>query len=283
MIQKQKNHIQDIHKQVSDSIYYAERIQKAVLPKFDKIEKSIPDFFSLYKPKYVISGDFFWIKQYQEDNLFTIAVADCTGHGVPGAFLSMLGIAFLNEIVRKTNMTETGMILDKLKQSVMTSLHQTGAEGEAQDGMDIALLTLNYKTRKIQFSGANIPLYIIRDKTQNSIIEAKKMVKGETHNLYEIKANKMPIGIYYKDLSAFTKYSIQLEEGDQLYMFSDGYADQFGGALNKKFKMQSFKNLLLANASKPMYEQSKILNTTFENWKGKLKQTDDVIVMGLKL
>lgn len=283
LIRSQKNQILEIHKQVSESIYYAERIQKAALPQLDNSQICIPDFFTLYKPKYVISGDFYWIKQNKEADMVSLAVADCTGHGVPGAFLSMLGIAFLNELVHYSNMEETGLLLDKLKQSVIDSLHQTGATGESQDGMDMALLTLNCKTNVIQFSGANNPLYIVREINGKNVKEAYKKIEGLTHNLYEIKPDKMPIGIYYKVQPHFTKYEIQLEKGDQLYMFSDGYVDQFGGPESKKMKSPTFKNLLLSNASKPMNEQSEILNSEFENWRGNENQTDDIIVVGLKV
>ena len=282
-IQYQKDHIEEIHKEVSDSIHYAERIQKAILPQVEDIEGKIADRFTLFKPKDIVSGDFYWQKHIAKDNLFIATAADCTGHGVPGAFMSMLGIAFLNEIVNKANVKTSGQVLDSLRQSVITSLHQTGKEGEAQDGMDISLVAYNYQTKVVMFSGANNPLYIIRATDKVPIEQAEKTLAGETHTLYEIKGDKMPIGIYKKELTDFTTVSIQLEDGDQMYMFSDGYADQFGGPKGKKLKYKPFKNLLLDNTNKPMAEQAEILNTYFEDWRGMLEQIDDVIVMGIKV
>jgi len=282
-IQHQKDHIEEIHKEVSDSIHYAERIQKAILPQIDDIEGKIADRFILFKPKDIVSGDFYWQKDLKKSNLFIATAADCTGHGVPGAFMSMLGVAFLNEIVNKPNVKSSGEVLDSLRQSVITSLHQTGKEGEAQDGMDISLIAYNYKTKVVMFSGANNPLYIIRSNNKAAVTQAEKTVKGETHTLYEIKGDKMPIGIYKKELVDFTTVEIQLESGDQMYMFSDGYADQFGGPKGKKLKYKPFKQLLLGNTDKSMSEQASILNEYFENWRGMLEQIDDVIVMGIKV
>ena len=282
-IQFQKDHIEHIHQEVSDSIHYARRIQRAILPTVDDIDDKISDRFTLFKPKDVVSGDFHWSKHIKRNNLFVATAADCTGHGVPGAFMSMLGVAFLNEIVSKSSITRTGQVLDNLRKSVMTSLHQTGAEGEAQDGMDIALVAFNYKTKVVQFSGANNPLYIIRPKDREAIEIADKIVEGERFTLYEIKGDKMPIGIYKKKLTDFNTEEIQLQDGDQIYMFSDGYADQFGGPKGKKLKYKPFKGLLLDNADKPMAKQAEILNDYFENWRGMLEQIDDVIVMGIKV
>ncbi len=282
-IQDQKDHIEEIHREVSDSIHYAERIQKAILPQVEDIKKKISDRFILFKPKDIVSGDFYWMKHLKKSKLFIATAADCTGHGVPGAFMSMLGVAFLNEIVNKSTVLTSGHVLDNLRQSVITSLHQTGKEGEAQDGMDIALVAYNYETKKVQYSGANNPLYIIRPKENKAVEIADKVVEGETHTLYEIKGDKMPIGIYKKELVDFATVEIQLLDGDQIYMFSDGYADQFGGPKGKKLKYKPFKNLLLTNTDKPMDEQAQILNDYFEEWRGELEQIDDVIVIGIKV
>ncbi len=282
-IAAQKDHIEKIHEEVSDSIHYAERIQTAILPQVEEIDKKISDRFILFKPKDIVSGDFYWQRHLPDNNLYVATAADCTGHGVPGAFMSMLGVAFLNEIVTKASITETGQVLDALRQSVITSLHQTGEEGEAQDGMDISLIALDYESKLLQFSGANNPLYIIRPKDHPAVEIAEKMVEGETYNLYEIKGDKMPIGIYKKELTNFKTNVIQLMTGDSLYMFSDGYADQFGGPKGKKLKYLPFKRLLIENVEKPMSEQSKILNEYFENWRGELSQIDDVIVFGVKV
>ena len=282
-IQYQKDHIEEIHKEVSDSIHYAERIQKAILPQIKDIEGKIADRFTLFKPKDIVSGDFYWQKHLRSSNIFVATAADCTGHGVPGAFMSMLGIAFLNEIVNKKSVKTSGQVLDNLRKSVISSLHQTGKEGEAQDGMDISLVAYNYESKIVQFSGANNPLYIIRSNSLAPVEQADKTVEGVTHTLYEIKGDKMPIGIYKKELTDFKTIEVQLLKGDQMYMFSDGYADQFGGPKGKKLKYKPFKGLLLEHTNKSMAEQSEILNNYFENWRGMHEQIDDVIVMGIKV
>ena len=268
--------------EITDSIHYAERIQRAILPQDHLIDEKISDKFILFKPKDIVSGDFYWMKVIERSKLLIATAADCTGHGVPGAFMSMLGVAFLNEIVTKPKVQESGQVLDNLRQSVISSLHQTGKEGEQQDGMDISLIALNYETKELMYSGANNPLYIIR-KNDAPIIEADKMVKGEHHTLYEIKADKMPIGIYKKELVDFKTNRFQLIEDDVLYMFSDGYADQFGGPKGKKFKYKPFKQLILDNILKPMSEQREIFDTAFESWRGDLEQIDDIILIGIKI
>jgi len=268
--------------EITDSIHYAERIQRAILPQDHLIDEKISDKFILFKPKDIVSGDFYWMKVIERSKLLIATAADCTGHGVPGAFMSMLGVAFLNEIVTKPKVQESGQVLDNLRQSVISSLHQTGKEGEQQDGMDISLIAYNYETKELMYSGANNPLYIIR-KNDAPVIEADKTVKGEHHTLYEIKADKMPIGIYKKELVDFKTNRFQLIEGDVLYMFSDGYADQFGGPKGKKFKYKPFKQLILNNVLKPMSEQREIFDTAFEDWKGDLEQIDDIILIGIKI
>ena len=268
--------------EITDSIHYAERIQRAILPQDQLIDEKISDKFILFKPKDIVSGDFYWMKIIERSKLLIATAADCTGHGVPGAFMSMLGVAFLNEIVTKPKVQESGQVLDNLRQSVISSLHQTGKEGEQQDGMDISLIAYNYETKGLMYSGANNPLYIVRSNEKEAI-EADKILKGENHTLYEIKADKMPIGIYKKELVDFKTNHFQLLDGDVLYMFSDGYADQFGGPKGKKFKYKPFKQLILNNVSKPMSEQREIFDTAFEEWKGDLEQIDDIILIGIKI
>ncbi len=275
LITEQKN-------EITDSIVYAKRIQTAILPQGDYIQKLLPERFILFKPRDIVSGDFYWLKEIKSANTVVCTAADCTGHGVPGAFMSMLGVAFLNEIIARPGIKTTGEVLNKLRESVITSLHQTGREGEAKDGMDISFVAINYQTNKIQFSGANNPLYIIRENNRNAIICDKK-VEGNTHTLYEIKGDKMPIGIYGAKTKGFKTIEIQLEKGDIIYLFSDGYADQFGGAKGKKFKYKPFKELLINICTKPMEKQSEILNTTIENWKGNLDQIDDIILIGIRI
>jgi serine phosphatase RsbU (regulator of sigma subunit) len=272
-IQKKKTNIELIAKnriisyqkqQITDSIKYASRIQKAVLPPEEYITGILPQHFILNIPRDIVSGDYYWTTQRANESI--IAVADCTGHGVPGAFMSMLGIAFLNEIVNKSASTESHEILGQLRNNIMGSLHQTGREDEAKDGMDIALIIINLKSRMLQYSGAHNPLFLIRDK-----------------KLREVKADKMPIGISARYDKPFSNHKIQLQKNDMLYIFSDGYLDQFGGEQKKKFGYRRFRELLLEIHLKELQEQKELLVKTFTGWKGKYDQIDDILVMGIRV
>jgi len=262
-LQKAKEEIEDAHKGITDSINYASRIQNAILPTARLFEDNFSNYFILFKPRDVVSGDFYWAKKVNEH--LVIAAADCTGHGVPGAFVSMLGISFLNEIAGKKEAKTASHILEELRVQIKTSLHQTGDSNEAKDGMDIALCVINLETYLLQFAGAYNPLYIIRNK-----------------EFIEIKATRNPIGIYLKE-KPFKNNEIQLQKNDMLFMFSDGYADQFGGKKATKFKSKNFKELLLLVSDKSVSEQKQILNNTFEEWRGNIEQVDDVLVVGLKI
>jgi len=268
--------------EITDSIFYARRIQTAILPPGDYIDKILIDRFILFKPRDIVSGDFYWIKKDDKTNIVYATAADCTGHGVPGAFLSMLGVSFLNEIINRHDITHTGEVLDALRESVIKSLHQTGREGEAKDGMDISFIAYDVTNLRLEFSGANNPLYIIREKDKPAL-EADKTISNHTHTLYEIKSDKMPIGIYGANVKDFRTVDINLEKGDAIYLFSDGYADQFGGPKGKKFKYKPYKQLLLDITSKPMEEQREILETEHNNWKGDHEQVDDIIVIGIRV
>jgi len=289
-ITRQKEEIEDIHKEISDSINYAQKIQETVLPTVHILEDNLSDYFVLFKPKDKVSGDFYWWTHTADHTVIT--AADCTGHGVPGAFMSMLGVSFLREIVIKERITNTGEILSRLRTQIIKALKQTGESGTQKDGMDMAIISINHKSGTVQFSGANNPLYLILNsklqilnEESNSAIKLCDNSKLKIQNsklLYEVKPDKMPIAIYEK-MDAFTAHEIQLQKGDQLYMFSDGFADQFGGPKGKKFKYKPFKRLLLENVHKPMTEQKEILNQAFENWRGKEEQIDDVVVLGIKI
>jgi serine phosphatase RsbU (regulator of sigma subunit)/Tfp pilus assembly protein PilF len=262
-IKHQRDQIFQQKQEITDSIHYASRIQNALLPP-EKLLGKLSDHFILYKPRDIVSGDYYWMTQ--KDGKTVILAADCTGHGVPGAFMSMLGISFMNEIVNKSDMTQPNEILNKLRDNVVNSLHQTGEEGEAQDGMDLALCVINNDKSKLQYSGAYNPLFLIRDD-----------------ELIEYKPDKMPIGIYKEKQDSFTNHEIDIREEDALYMFSDGYVDQFGGPGAKKFMAKRFKELLLSIYKKPMTEQKNILDTTLEEWKGGIDQIDDILVMGIRI
>jgi len=272
---KQRDLISEQKEELTDSIHYAYRIQSAVIPSDDYISELLSDYFILYKPRDIVSGDFYWIGK--QNNKIIVLAADCTGHGVPGAFMSMLGVAFLNEIVNKENITSPAKILNRLRENIIKALKQKGQEGEAQDGMDVAAITIDTKTNKLEYSGANNPLYIITDRT----LTKDENISG-LDGLHEIKANKQPVAIHIK-MNPFTNHEIDLQKGDTIYMFSDGYADQFGGPYGKKFKYKPFKRLLLENINKPMNEQKEVLENRFDEWKGDLDQIDDVVIVGIKI
>jgi len=272
---KQKEIIEEIHHEISQSIDYAQRLQGSILPDENILKKYLNDHFVLFKPKDKVSGDFYWWAHVESHTIIT--AADCTGHGVPGAFMSMLGTSFLREIVQKEYITHTGVILRKLRKEIIKSLKQKGEQGEQKDGMDMAIISINHETNVIQFSGAYNPLYIITDRQLDGI-ESQKDIE----NFYEIKPDKMPIAIYEK-MDNFQTHELLLEKGDLLYMFSDGFADQFGGPKGKKYKYKPFKQMIAENCNKPMNEQKELLNQAFEDWKGTYEQIDDVVVLGIKI
>ncbi|MFC2098359.1 tetratricopeptide repeat protein [Bacteroidota bacterium] len=262
-IKEQRDQIFQQKQEITDSIQYASRIQNAILPPEAMLSK-LQDHFILFKPRDIVSGDYYWMTL--KDNKTIVAAADCTGHGVPGAFMSMLGISFMNEIVNKSDETQANEIMNQLRGNVIESLGQTGVEGEAQDGMDMALCVIDTNAMKVQFSGAYNPLYLIRN-----------------NELLEFKPDKMPIGIHREKSDPFSNHEIDVEVGDVMYMFSDGYVDQFGGPRQKKFMTKNFKELLLRINKKPLKEQRDILDNTIEEWMGSVEQIDDIIVMGLRI
>ena len=262
-IKQQRDQIFQQKQEITDSILYASRIQNAVLPP-DSMLSKLREHFILYKPRDIVSGDYYWMTL--KDNKTVVVAADCTGHGVPGAFMSMLGISFMNEIVNKSDTTQANEILNHLRSDVISSLGQTGVTGETQDGMDLALCVIDTDAMQIQFSGAYNPLYLIRND-----------------ELTEYKSDKMPIGIHKEKNDPFSNHEIKIRKGDALYMFSDGYVDQFGGARQKKFMTKNFKELLLRINKKTMKEQREILDRTLLEWMGDVDQIDDILVMGLRV
>ena len=264
-IEKQKDQIQGQHDNIRKSIHYAERIQSAILAKEEQIKSWLNDYFILFKPRDIVSGDFYWINKL--DNKVIVVAADCTGHGVPGAFMSMLGVAFLNEITADKANLHANMILNRLRDYVKNTLSQRGKENEAKDGMDISLMVFDFDAQKAEFAGAFNSLYMIRN--------------GE---LSEVKADKMPVGIYLKEQESFTNHEIDIQKGDTFYMLSDGYPDQFGGPKNRKFMRKPFKRMLLGMQNQPMEQQKEILDRTFQEWLANTyEQTDDVLVIGVRI
>lgn len=258
-IHYQKLIVEEKSQEITDSIEYAKTIQSAILPSPKVIDEFLQDSFVLYKPKDIVAGDFYWIEAKEDRILF--AVADCTGHGVPGAMISVVCNNALNRSVREYNLSEPGEILDKAREIVIQEFEKS--ETEVRDGMDIAICSLIED--KLEYAGAHNPLWIIR----NGI-------------LLETKANKQPIG-KFENLEPYTTHSFQLEKGDTIYIFSDGYSDQFGGARGKKYKTSNFKNLLLSIQESSMEKQLALLEAEFKKWRGSMEQIDDVCVIGLRI
>ncbi|MDF1673747.1 MAG: tetratricopeptide repeat protein [Vicingaceae bacterium] len=260
----QKEVIEEKNKHITDSIHYAKRIQDATLPDLKLMNHYLKESFVLFKPKDIVSGDFYWIDKKDDEVLF--AVVDCTGHGVPGAFLSLIGYNSLNKIVNELHITKPSEILQELNKSVFQTLQNNLEYNHIQDGMDIAICSLNKNTNVLQFAGAYNPLYIVSD-----------------NNIKEIKGDKISIGSGESNFSIkFNNHKVQLKKNDCIYLFSDGYADQFGGPKGKKFKYSQFKELLLEMNNLEMKDQGDNLDKTITQWQGDLEQIDDVCVIGIK-
>jgi serine phosphatase RsbU (regulator of sigma subunit)/Tfp pilus assembly protein PilF len=263
-IEKQKELVEEHQKEIIDSINYAQKIQSAILPSLEDFEKSLPYSFVLFKPKDIVSGDFYWITE-KEHFVFYVA-ADCTGHGVPGGFMSMLGTSLLNEVVNEKKIYEPADILDMLRIKIILALKQKGQTGENKDGMDMVLCRLDKEKNELVYAAANNPLWLIRN--------------GEC---IEYKADKQPVGISGGISEQFSQTSIQLLPNDSVYIFTDGYADQFGGPKGKKFKYRQLQDVLIENADKPVKEQKEILDQKIMEWRGALEQVDDICVIGLRV
>ena len=263
--------IEEKNKDILDSIRYASTIQQAVITSEEYIRTALlsagdvqgdDNFFVLYLPKDIVAGDFYWA--YNRDDEFFIATGDCTGHGVPGAFMSLMGINFLNEIVVEEEISSPGETLNRLRQHIISAF-ATG-KTERKDGMDISFYKLNKKERTITFAAANNPLWLCRN-----------------NQITEYKPDKMPVGTHYGTTTPFHEQTFELQKGDIVYTFTDGYADQFGGPKGKKFKYKQFEELLLSNHHLPMKEQQNILEKSMNSWKGNLEQVDDILVIGVKV
>ncbi len=260
----QRDTITSQKEQILDSIRYAERIQAAILPPIDHLSDHLSDHFILFKPRDIVSGDFYWTKK-MEDKLL-VAVADCTGHGVPGAFLSMLGISSMNEIINHNEGLKANEILEKLRDFMITSLHQTGSKGETQDGIEISICIIDQKAGILEFSGANRPVYLVRGGA-----------------VQQLKPDRMPIGIYDHNVLPYTSQTVKIKKNDALYLFSDGYVDQLGGPSRKTFRSRKFRELLIEVQQEPMENQKKILDKSLAKWQGDVEQIDDILVLGIKL
>ena len=266
-IRNQKEEVESQRDKLTDSINYAQRIQNAVLPSKEYMDAIMPEYFVLFKPRDIVSGDFYWVKEVQDH--LVIVGADCTGHGVPGAFMSMLGITLLNSLIGDRCYNAPGAILEQMRLKVKELLVQEG-NGESQnDGMDMIVAILNKTTRELHYSGANSPLYLVRKKNGG-------------FQLIELKGDKQPVGVHWEETS-FASHTLKLQKQDSIYLFSDGIVDQFGGENRKKYKSVNFKKLLLSIQEESLENQKQLLDEAFEVWRGKHEQIDDVCVVGVRV
>ena len=270
LVQLANIQIEEKNHELTDSIRYAKRIQLALLKDDDMQSSNLPEYFILFEPKDIVSGDFYWT--FNTEKYWYMAAADCTGHGVPGAMLTMLGTAYLNEICSSNEQLSPAQLLDQLKSKITKELSQTGTQGESKDGMDMSVIRMNKSSREIEWAGANNPMYQISN-----------------NELIEIKPDKQPIG-YSDNVQPFTNHKVDVKTGDSIYLFSDGFADQFGGENlpagrqgGKKYKYSNFKKIIRETNSLTPSAQKEALFTSFKNWQGKLEQLDDVCVIGIRL
>lgn len=274
LLQLQKEEVDEVNKEMTSSLRYARRLQEALLPPKNLLESFFKEnYFILYKPRDIVCGDFYWTRKInttpvdgKSKTYILLAVADCTGHGVPGAFMSLLGSNFLHQSAVEKNINTPAEALDYLNQKIITTLNHGYGEEEIRDGMDISLIAIDIETKQLAFSGANNPIYIIRNKT-----------------LETLKPNKQAIGNMNDVILPYTNTITQLQPNDSIYLFTDGYADQFGGPKGKKLMRKLFEETLIENSHKSMEAQKIILETTFTTWKGNLEQVDDVCVVGIRL
>jgi serine phosphatase RsbU (regulator of sigma subunit) len=262
-VERQSRKVVELYKNVTDSIRYAKRLQDSILPTDKRLRELLPDSFVFYRPKDIVSGDFYWLEQVEERVLF--AAVDCTGHGVPGAFMSLIGHNGLNHVVRNSRITRPGEALLALNRIAYNALHKDRDQSLVRDGMDMALCSLDRSRMVLDYAGANCPLYIVRNG-----------------DILRFEADSLAIGSFDLDGKAFTEHHVTLEPGDVIYVFSDGYADQFGGPKGKKFMYSRFRELLVSMSPLPMEQQRETLQRTFNDWRGAHEQVDDILVMGVR-
>ncbi len=262
-IETQSKTLENQNMHIKDSINYAQKIQKAVFPSLEILKRNTKDSFLIYLPKEKIGGDFYYFTKIK--NFFIIAVADSTGHGVPGGFMSMLGITILEEIIKRKNVLDAAEILNMFREEIINSLDQKNIRSTTNDGFDTAICIFNTETKQLNYAGANLPLILMRDKKITSY-----------------SPDDMPVGTYIT-MSSFKNNYIDIQENDTLYLFTDGITDQFGGSKNQKFSFRRLKDILVKNAEEPMFIQKEQLKKSFRNWKGNQKRTDDALITGFKL
>lgn len=282
---KRGNELLQKNNDIEASIYYAQRIQKAILPNLNLMEDYFSDWFVYYKPRDIVSGDFYWLFSKQQ-KIYVVA-ADCTGHGVPGAFMSMLGISFFNQIVGQNDEISANIMLNKLREMVIKLLKQDVNDYEgSHDGMDLSLIIFDKSSNSVEFSGAYNPIYIVSETAPGNIENVNSRIFELPENnkkIYELKVDRMPIGVFMTEQKQFNKFSVQLLEGDKIYMFSDGYPDLFSREQNKKFTTKRFKELLLSTADLTMNAQLNMIEDNYKSWVGKEKQIDDILLIGMQI
>ncbi len=278
---RQKNELNLKNQKITDSIQYAKRIQDAVLPSVNILHDFFSESFILFKPRNIVSGDFYWFNRV--DNQIIIAAADCTGHGVPGAFMSLLSIASINEIVNKQKVLKANAILNNLRNDIKTALRHEEGVKYRKDGLDIAVCIIDIETLEMQFAGAYNPLFVVRKKEKAKIeINRVKYFETEEYGLTQVLADPMPIGVSIRELP-FTNNIIQLLPNDSIYLFSDGFSDQLGGDKERKFMIKQFRDSILKMQDKSLNDQQLFFDDAFKNWKGDNEQTDDILIIGLKI
>lgn len=263
-LKKAQHEIMTMNEEITSSITYAKRIQEAMLSPVAVLTRHFPDSFCYYKPRSIVSGDFYWMTE--QSGRLVVVCADSTGHGVPGAFLSLIGISLLSKIVNERGIVQPAVVLNRLRMNVINHLHQATAEPSAGDGMDMAIISIDKKNNIMEFAGAMLPMYIIRD---NKVIE--------------LKPDRMPVGYYDNEDRSFSSSKVSIKHGDQLYMFTDGYYDQFGGDSGLKMKTVMFKDVLMQCHTKSNEEQMQMLENEFDAWRGRYDQVDDILVMGIRI
>jgi serine phosphatase RsbU (regulator of sigma subunit) len=281
-IQNKNREIERKNKEITDSINYGRRIQTALQKKVDRVDNSLFPDVILYRPKDIVSGDFYW--KFQQGDYFYFCVADCTGHGIPGAFMSVLGLSFLQEIMSRNDAPMPHEILNQLRDKIANELSQSDDINASKDGMDASVIRIHSGTLIMDWSGANNGLYLLCNERELKGIspEHVRIIQNEKKTLYELLAQKMPVG-FTVNTDPFRSHSTQLFHGDKIYLYSDGYADQFGGPNGKKYKSASFKKFLLDIYEQSLEDQLSMLENEHDSWRGTQEQVDDICTMGITI
>ena len=289
-IREQQQIIKEKNKDIIDSINYSRRIQSSLLPSEAELKKAFDDYFVLYKPKDIVSGDFYWCinttTSTTNARMSVIGAVDCTGHGVPGAFMSLIGHMLLNQTIKNPDINSPADVLDFLNKELPKNIKTQEGEYNLRDGMDMSLCAIDFNANKLYFAGANNPLWIVRKgitENQNILLNTQSLPEAH-YGIIELKPDKQAVSASDEtEKKPFNNQMIDVQKNDCIYLFSDGYADQFGGPKGKKFMYKRMKEMLIANAHLSMNEQKQILSKANEDWKGDLEQVDDVLVIGIKI